>query len=142
MKFCDPASEQNHLSNEYLATLRVLAAEVEGGMSALARNQLPQFREHVARQENLCSKLQDLVITLCASRKHDLRLTGGNNPDVEKQIHAAHRKLAEVNHQYALLLERSNRSLSLLTALCRAYSDRFEQTRSRPGQCATWSCEV
>ena len=142
MTSCEPAIDQNHLADEYLGTLRVLAAEVEAGMFALAHNELPKFREHVTQQENLCSKLQELMITLCAHRKHELNLTSTSDSNIEKQIHAAHRKLAEVNRQYALLLERSNRSLSLLTALCRTYGDRFEQTTSRPTPYATWSCEV
>jgi hypothetical protein len=69
--------------------------------------------------------------------------------DFESRIEMAVDSLRHVSTEYALVLQTSSRSISLLTSLCRGYAGEVRSTISdrpsrHPGNLvrSTWSCEV
>src|SRR5271166_6657183 len=104
-------------SSEYLTVLQALTGAVQDGIEALASNRLQEFKEHLARQEDYCARLQETIRT-------------------------EHRRLSEMNRRYAALLRRSNRSIGLLASLSRSYLDDFDATGPHPSRRLEWHAEI
>jgi hypothetical protein len=133
----------DHNASEYLAVLQALSREVTGGIAALTANHLGEFKEHLARQEDMCSRLQDAA-------KHSAATTTINPPvssltddqQLAERIRAGHRQLSQLNRRYAALILRSTRSVVLLRAHCRTYLDGFEASSEHSSARHILSSEV
>lgn len=120
---------------EHLAQVRALLKAVASGISAMEKNNLPEFETHLAVQETMCNRLSASrpTLALAATAGHD---AAGETSDAQllKEIREAHLSLAHLNRVYAALLRRARRSVGLMTALYRHHIP--------SPQCHTWSCEA
>lgn len=131
-------ADRHHLAEQYLSALRDLSTEVDSAIAVLVVNSLPEFQEHVARQEFLTSRVQELSKELAdnASPK------AASDSKLWNEIHSARQKLAELNRRYSTFLQYSWRYIGTMTELCRAYEeDGSTAAIAAPAQQAV-SCEV
>jgi hypothetical protein len=128
---------------EHLARVRALLKAVESGISAIEKNNLPEFETHLAVQETMCNRLSasgstlSSTLSLTATAGHDaLGETSDTTSEAQllKEIREAHVALAHLNRVYAALLKRARRSVGIMASL-------YRQHAPLP-QCHTWSCEA
>jgi hypothetical protein len=119
---------------EHLAHVRALLRAVESGISAIEKNNLPEFETQLAVQERMCNRLSasGLLLSAAASGQDAARET--SDTQLLADIREAQAALAHLNRVYAALLRRARRSLGLMAAL-------YRQHVPLP-QCHTWSCEA
>jgi len=129
----DTTSRQQQV--EHLAHVRALLRAVESGISAIEKNNLPEFETQLAMQETMCNRLSasGSTASLAATAGHE---TAGEISDAQllKEIREAHLALAHLNRVYAALLRSARRSVGLMAALYRHHVP--------SPQCHTWSCEA
>jgi len=130
-------------SSEYLTVLQALTGAVQDGIEALASNRLQEFKEHLARQEDYCARLQDTMRRQAVADPNGpaFSLVPDDTRSGET-IRTEHRRLSEMNRRYAALLRRSNRSIGLLASLSRSYLDDFDATGPHPSRRLEWHAEI
>jgi hypothetical protein len=134
----EPISESD-LSREqeashYLARMRALSEHIASAMVALERNDLPQFVASVGSQQASCDEL--------SQSPFDKGTTRSLRPKLMQEIEKARTELARLNRIYSALLQRSQRTVTLITGLYRGYSMGYERDRALVAESHTWSCEV
>lgn len=131
--------DQNRLSAEYLRLLNSLAAELDRGMQAIARNALSEFEESVSLQLELSSRLAG-----CAAPAGAQVLTHSSelDPELRDQIRAADAKLQKLNRSYAALINQSSQSVALMISLCKSFSGQIQEDSSGRSKQQTWSCRI
>lgn len=137
-------AQRNHrLAHEYLSALQELTSEINSAIGVLVVNSLPEFQEHVSRQEFLTSRLQELSKDLGATdASSPLMPSSVADSKLWTDICAARTKLADLNRRYSTFLRHSWRFIGTMTELCRTY----EANATTAGMSATGqqslSCEV
>jgi len=136
------ASRESIAAN-YLSLLQSLAAEVNGAISAIERNCLSEFQDHVARQEILCLEVHELMRALTLDT-HSPQLLNGAVLDAElaPRVADALRTLSQLNRSYASLLRHSGESVMLLSAVCQSFRGRLQSIGLEQAGQQTLSCEV
>jgi len=135
----------------FLACVQALTTEIRIALDAIEANDLLTLTDSICRQEDLSSQLERMP------RPEESFFHGGNAArawaqlwgDVESRIESAVETLRHLSAEYALVLQTSSRSISLLTSLCRGYAgdvrmaptDRSSSHAAGLGQ-RTWSCEA
>jgi hypothetical protein len=122
---------------EHLAQVHALLQAVASAISAIEKNDLPQFETHLAVQETICNRLSANQWMLPATATETA--AAGKNPDAQlpPEIRQAYVALAQLNRVYAALLKRARRSAKLMGAFYRSHGAGCD-----PAQRHTWSCEV
>ena len=120
--------------SQYLARLRSLSEHIAAAMVALEHNDLPQFAASLRSQQALCDEISE---TSFAGLD-----TLAIRPELLSEIDDARTELARLNRIYSALLQRSQRTVTLITGLYRGYSMGYEKERPLVAESHTWSCEV
>jgi hypothetical protein len=124
---------------DHVLKMHELAREMRSAISALERNDLPEFQRHLANQEVISAEL-DAGLRAVISRCGDSQGTGPRF-SVEKDFYHAAGQLAQVNRIFAAVLRRSVRSAALLGALYQSSAGAYGNT-SAVAERRTISCEV
>ncbi|SEF63293.1 hypothetical protein SAMN05421819_0648 [Bryocella elongata] len=135
----------------FLACVQALTTEIRIALDAIAANDLLTLTDSICRQEDLCFQLDRMP------RPDDALAMSGSTArawaklwdDVESQIETAVEDLRQVSAGYALVLQTSSRSISLLTSLCRGFAGDVahaspDRSPNHAGSLTrrTWSCEA
>jgi hypothetical protein len=151
---CAPGSAPSGVepsATHFLACVQALTVEIRIALDAIAANDLLTLTDSICRQEDVCLQLE-----LMPRPVHELARGGGSARewaqlwgDVESRVATAVEGLRQVSMEYALVLQNSSRSISLLTSLCRGFSGELRPAANdRPSGHAniltrrTWSCEA
>jgi hypothetical protein len=116
---------------QHLDRLRSLGEHIASAMVALERNDLKQFAASLTSQQALCDEISQ---TAFAPRSIPAELS--------RKISEARAELARLNRIYSALLQRSHRTVMLITGLYRGYSMGYEKERPLVAESHTWSCEA
>jgi hypothetical protein len=123
----------NYDPHVHLATVQSLCSELEAGHFAIVNNRLDDLRQHVARQEDLCSQLAMAIEGAAVVRSDGQRVT----PAMMNEISAAHNHLVRLNRRTAVLLRHCRRTVDLLRTHYAALLDPALTFQHR-----SWSSEV
>lgn len=128
------AADQNAA---YVAKLRALAAEISLAIEAIAANQPAELLESARRQEILSAELAAFCEALGAGRASGFALT----PARVAEMRNAERSLRDALDCYAVLVQRSGRSLAMLARLHSSYAASYPGIAQPNRTPRTWSCE-
>ncbi len=129
------------LAARYHFLLQALAAEIEAALSAVVRNSLSEFQDHVAQQESLCLDLQVLHRELTATGVASPELPNEREAALRMHIASAEKKIRTLNAAYSSFLAHSAQSVALMRAVCKSFQDQWlPALRSREQN--PLSCEV
>jgi len=126
---------------EMLPVLRQLSAELDGGIRALAHEDLNKFEKHVAAQGKICDLLlQTSLFTAPASgtKPTALAISAKKAPAAVQQI------AANIDHQrrvFNSLLARGKRFVEIMLAFQRSHQG-YSAKGPLPLEGNTWSSEV
>jgi hypothetical protein len=136
----DASRRQEQL--EHLAQVHALAQAVASAISAIEKNDLPQFEIHLAEQERICNRLSSPKWMPPSTAKQ--KAVDGKDSDAQLllEIRQAYVALAQLNRVYAALLKRTRKSTELIAAIYRSRGLGYGCERSPLPQQKTWSCEV
>jgi len=121
---------------EHVALVRALTDAVESAISAIERNDLPQFEVHLATQETISNRLAATSPAAIASA------TETSDTSLLLEARRAYLALAQTNRVYAALLKRARTSLRIMAALYRAQQEGYIPGSPIMQEARTWSCEV
>lgn len=119
--------------------LRALAAEMKCAISAIERNDLAAFANHVALQQSICDRL------LGAQQAHaSVPTFSGRSQDSEsiQEMQKARAELAYINKVYAAVLKRAQRTTSMITSIHQAHAPGYGRKSPIAVKHQTWSCEA
>lgn len=137
------AQRNNRLAHEYLSALQELTSEINSAIGVLVINSLPEFQEHVSRQEFLTSRLQELSKDLGATNAASpIKPDAVNDSNLWNDICTARMKLAELNRRYSTFLQYSWRFIGTMTELCRTYEANVTPAALSVSGQLPLSCEV
>jgi hypothetical protein len=124
---------------ELLAQVRGLANAIQSAISAIEKNDLAQFQDHLAMQEKICNRLSCLRATV-------LIKTAKNNGEsgeakLQQELLQACSALAKLNRVYSALLKRAQKSVDLMAAIYASHGTGYGSGHAGLGQNHTWSCE-
>lgn len=128
---------------DHLAQVRVLSQAIVSAISAIEKNDLQQFENHLAVQETVCNRLADIRKTLSTTAK--MNAVAGDDlagQQLLQQVRQAHVALAQINFVYAALLKRARRSTELIAGLYRSQGEGYDRNPSPLPKRQSWSCEV
>ena len=125
---------------QLVAVLCSLCAEVEAATDALAGNRLGDLNQHVARQEELCAKLE-LIVGGEAKMSSRLHLESANAAPLRAEIVASQSRLAFLTRRFSALLRRCQRTAALLEGHYRALLG-FGTGEWRIPEQPSWSSEA
>ena len=109
-------------ASNYLAVLQSLTQAVEGGIAALAENQLSQFKAQLVRQVDCCSLLKTVRVSESYRRFAGFSVPGcTEGPELGARICAEQARLAQLNRVYRAVLRHLALSVDVLSAHCRTY---------------------
>lgn len=128
---------------EHLAQVRALTQAIASAISAIEKNNLRQFQDHLAIQETICNRLGAIKPALPSSTTTS-KESVAENPDsqLQREIIDAHLALAQLNRVYAALLRRTTKSVALVAALYRSYGAGYVRGPAPLPPHRSWSCEV
>ncbi len=135
-------ADRNQAQHDHLAQVHALSQAVRSAISAIEKNDLPQFQAHLAVQETICNRLA------CNQETRPLRAaekkSSGDSPNtqLEREIRQAYSALAQLNRVYAAILKRASKSVELMAAFYRSHGIGYDPGPSGLAQSHTWSCEV
>lgn len=121
----------------YVAKLRALAAEISLAIEAIAVNQPAELLESTRRQEILSAEVAALCESFGAGRASEPALTPGRLAEMRN----AERALRDALDCYAVLVQRSGRSLAMLARLHSSYAAAYPGMAQASRTPRTWSCE-
>jgi hypothetical protein len=126
---------------EVLPVLRQLSAELDGGIRALAHEDLDQFEKHVAAQGKICDLLlqTNLFAPSNATPKRAAIVIS-----TRKTPAAVHEIAAHIDHQtrvFQSLLTRGKRFVEIMLAFQQSYRG-YSAKGPLPLEGNTWSSEV
>ena len=128
---------------EYLQLLRSLACELERGMRAIAENSVTEFEDSVSNQRVMSDRLVELAASLSAPGQSQSTSTILNaERDLKFQIQVASAALQVLNRRYAVLLDRSSRSVALMVSLFDSFRGNLQEAPGARPTMRTWSCQV
>ena len=128
---------------EHLKLLHSLAAELERAMRAIASNQLGEFEDSVASQQELSSRLTEL-----AGELGKMASDAGPAPsdsvadDLMQEIRAAAGELQDLNLRYSCLLQHASRSAAQMVSLFYSFKGQLMEVPGDGSKVQTWSCQV
>jgi hypothetical protein len=125
---------------QYLEQLHGLAAELERGMDAIAKNALSDFEESITNQRSMADSLTELAKDLGLPAQGSLTDSLHGDPEMAARIQAADRHLQALNKRYSALLRHSGRSVEQMLLLFKSLKGYYRQTSGANHQ--TWSCEA
>jgi len=127
-----PITPRRQQQGEHLAQVQALLQAVSSAISAIEKNDLPEFEKRLAAQETICHRLSASMPALLFSA------VDGAEDSAEAQllqeVRKAHADLAHLNRVYAALLKRARRSVTLMAA--------FYRNHAPVPQYHTWSCDI
>lgn len=128
---------------EYLQLLRSLARELERAMHAISRNELSEFEESVANQQELSSRLGELASCLNQVESSSQDSQGIATDDgLMLQIGIASAALQSLNQRYAALIAHSSRSVAMMVSLFNSFKGNLQEVPGARPKLQTWSCQV
>ncbi|HVU46805.1 MAG TPA: hypothetical protein VHD85_11800 [Terracidiphilus sp.] len=130
-------------AGEHLQLLRSLASELERAMDAMSRNDLQEFEDSIASQQDLSEQLSRLADELSAASQPTYPLPSQSaDSDLMHEIRTATGELQRLNFRYSILLEHSSRSVALMASLFTSFQGQLQEA-SGPGlKHQTWSCQM
>lgn len=134
-------ADRNQAQHDHLAQVHALSQALQSAISAIEKNDLPQFQAHLAVQETICNRLacNQETRTLSAESK---KSSGESHTQMEREIRQAYSALAQLNRVYAAILKRASKSVELMSAVYRSHETGYDPGPSGLTQSHTWSCEV
>ncbi len=140
-------TNRRQLKLEHLDHLRDLSQSLASAISAIEKNNLPDFETQLALQETICHRLTSVACAqlfpnLAVAKEKDKNKgredgepeNGLEDAELFHEIRQAHIALAQSNRVYGALLMRARRSVALMAAVGRNHAPL--------PQCHTWSCEA
>lgn len=129
-------------AGEHLQLLRLLAAELERAMQAISDNNLPEFQDSIAAQQDMCARLAQVAegaepcaASACSSRDSiPAALT--------EEIRAAAAELEHLNLRYSYLLKYSSRSVAMMVSLFHSFQGQLKEGSGAGSKMQTWSCQA
>ena len=128
-------------AQEHLSVMLELCDEIRAATTALAKYRLTELREHIARQESLCLRLEHVIHGMATMRDRQ-QLRAISSSKVMLQVRAAHMELLGLSRRFASLLRRSSRTAGLLRVHYCTFLGGPETDRSQLASQRRWTAEV
>jgi hypothetical protein len=136
-------TDREQRAREYLGIARSLTKELDRAMRAISCNDLSEFEESLAEQENLTSRMTGLQTKLWGVKEvQSVTEQLMMDRELAEEIVSAHRELAGANRVYKAVLRHSIHSASLMTSLLDSFKGHFQEASGARLKYQTWSCQM